>query len=93
MEQSSAPGVPIPATAVHDRLERLQKRALEMLDADNQHDDPHSDLPAAKKSLFESDEGPILPPSLLLFLLHSFLFYPPPPFPFLHSFQLVITSP
>lgn len=46
------------SAALRDRLERQARHRLEMLDADNQHDDPHADLgSAARKNIFDDDDG------------------------------------
>ncbi len=50
--------VALSGAALRDRLERQQKQRLEMLDADNQHDDPHAELSAAsRKAIFDDEDG------------------------------------
>ena len=54
------------SAALRERLERQARQRLEMLDADNQHDDPHTDLgSASRKNIFDDDDGARC-------LLHSF---------------------
>lgn len=46
------------SAALRERIERHARQRLEMLDADNQHDDPHAELGAsARKNIFDDDDG------------------------------------
>ena len=46
------------SAALRERLVRQARQRLEMLDADNQHVDPHADLgSAARKNIFDDDDG------------------------------------